>query len=99
MREMPRYRIRQCAVLGTGSRMDYHPGRFIYHREIFIFVNDVERDILRLERRGRLFGQVNIDLIRLADLVRRFRLALIDENVAVLDQTLQARSRPASNLF
>ena len=72
--------------------VDDQPAGLSYHREHLIFENDIEWDILRLEFRDRDFGQIDVDLVTLPELVRRLNLFLIDENVAPFDQALQSRA-------
>ena len=60
---MPRYGICQRARLNTGSGMDDHAGGFVDDGEVFVFVDDVERNVFGFETGGGFFGQVDVDLV------------------------------------
>jgi len=91
--------ICECAGVNSGSGMDYHSGRFVDNGEKLVLKNDVERNIFRFENIGLHFDKIDIDLIIFMQFVRRLGRFFVDQHIAVLDQTLQARTRPAFDLF
>jgi hypothetical protein len=78
--------------------MDHEPGRFVNHYQHVVFINNVERDILRREdirgRRDKLY----FDLISIAELVGRLRDLAVNKHVFILNQPLQACAAPALDL-
>ena len=91
-------RLRASSVC-AGAGMDHHAGGLVDYGQIRVFIDDVERNVLRrgLERRGmRLAG--DDDLFAAAQLERGFGLRAIDEHVALIDQQLHARAADAFKL-
>ena len=78
--------------------MHDHAGFFVDDRQVFVFENNVEGDVLGGKFPDRDLSQLDIDLVALAQFVRRFRGLFIDQYIALFDKTLQARSRPRSDL-
>ena len=87
------------AGLNAGSRVHDHAGGFVDHCEILILENDIERDILRLEPSDGFYGQVDIDLVPGPEFIGSFGGLIVDQHIAVLDQLLQLRTRPAFDHF
>lgn len=92
-------RIRQRPALHACSGMDDHAGRFVYNGEKLVLVNDIEGNILGLKSRDRSLDEVDLDIVVLADLVRWLYRFVVDENVLVIDQPLQSRTRPAVDVL
>ena len=44
--KVPCQRIDQCAVVVAMAWMNAHAGRLIHHQQVFVFVNNVKRNIL-----------------------------------------------------
>ena len=88
-------RVCESAGTDTGSRMDDHAGRFVDDGEVFVFEDDVERDVLGFKSGSGFFGKVDIDLVAFVDPIRRFRGLAVHENRLILDQSLQARAGPS----
>ncbi len=55
-------RIHQCIVVMSGSGVNHHTLGFIDHEYIFVFVKDVQRNILRLNFRFYRLRQFKTDL-------------------------------------
>ena len=87
-------RICQSSRLDTGAGMHDHAGRFVDNGEVFVLVNNIERDIFRLKSRDRHLDQIDLDDIAIVNFVGRFHRLFVDENVFVNDQPLQTRPRP-----
>ena len=51
-------------------RMRDHPGRLIHHKEILVFVDDIERNVFRKDFRRFRFGKFYMD-----DLARNYCMA------------------------
>jgi hypothetical protein len=81
-------------VVGSASsRVDHHSGRLIYHREIIIFINNVERDFFRHCAHWRSFGFADdFNLLASAELKGRPRRFPIDENLFLRDKLLDSRT-------
>ena len=68
--------------------MHHHSRWFVDDGEKLVFINNIERNILRLKSRDRCLDQVDLDLVALANLVRRLDGLVVDENILVIDQPL-----------
>jgi len=90
--------IRERAGRHAGRRMDHEPSRFVYHDERVVFVNNINRNILRYERLRRGRDQLNFDFIMFPNFVRRFRRLAVNEYVFILDQALETCSTPTLDL-
>ena len=77
--------------------MHDHARRFVDHGEDFILVNDIEWDIFRLESFDGFVHEIDIYLVHFPELVRSLDRLAVNQNVAVLDQPLQAGARPPLN--
>ena len=96
-REAPRRMIKERAdespALVARRRMDYHPGTLVYDYDIAVFINDVERDILRLDFEFLYLGEYDRYLIPRGKFsVFGNRLSAYRDG-AVLDQLLRGASR------
>ncbi len=79
--------------------MHDHSRRFIDHGERSVFVNYFERDVFRREIFDGKLGQFDFDFIGGAKFIRGFYLTAVDRRVAVVNQFLQTRARPAFDFF
>ena len=79
--------------------MDDHAGGFVDDGEIFVFVNDVERNIFGLEAWRPALGQLDLDLVVFPQLVRCFCAFRFTSTSPSVDQPLKPRARPAVDLF
>lgn len=73
--------------------VNHHAVRFVEDDEVFVFVQDVERDVLRNEFEGDGFGDGDADEVTRVEGLFGFGGALVDEDVAFFDEGLQARAR------
>ena len=75
--------------------MDDHAGGLVDDDNLFVFVDDVERDVFgrEVERRGRC--EFYLDAVARADFVRWLGGAAVDERVAVFDEPLDGRAARA----
>ena len=76
-----------------GGGVNNHPGGFVDHGEVFVFIDDVERYVLGdgPERRGvGLAG--NLDALAGLELERGLHGAAIDEDIALVEEQLDARA-------
>ncbi len=82
--------VHQGSRVHAGARVDDHAGGFIDGDDIFIFVEDGERDLFRsgVERSGA--GGLDDDGIARSSQVRRAARVAVDADTAVLDPILQA---------
>ena len=78
--------------------MDHQPGPFIYDDQRLIFVDDLDRNVLRRKGIRRRSDQIHFDLIIFAEFVRRFSGLTVYEDVFIFNKSLQARAAPALEL-
>lgn len=76
-----------------------HSGRLIDDGQIFVFKNDIERDVFGFKSSGRFFRKVNVYLVALAELVCGLCFLSVYQDIAVLYQPTQPRPRPAFDLL
>jgi hypothetical protein len=70
--------------------MNDHAGGLVDDRYVFILKDDIERNAFGFKGRGRDLDKFDVKLVTFADLVRRFCLSRIDQNIAVVDQPPEA---------
>jgi hypothetical protein len=86
-------------VRSPSSGVHHHSGRLIYHCEIIIFINNVERDFFRHCTQRRPFGFANnFNPLASAELKGRPHRFPIDENLFLRDKLLDSRTAGISNL-
>ena len=95
---MPCDRVSQRARVDAGSRVDDHAGGFVDDGQVLVFEYDVERDVFGFESFGGSFGEIDVDLVTFAELVRGLRGFCVEEDRFVLDQPLQPGARPTFDL-
>src|SRR5215216_1001148 len=78
--------------------MDHQSRRFIYNHQRLIFVDDLDRNVLRRKRIRDRSDQLHFDLIVFAKFVGRFGEPAVYEYVFTFDQPLQTRPAPALEL-
>src|ERR1700735_255763 len=84
--------VQQCcdqgAAVHSRARVDDHSSRFVYHRDVLIFVNDIQRNIFRFHARKRRGGNIYGDFFASLEAMRGFLRRAIHENASVVDETL-----------
>src|SRR4030095_2972468 len=90
--------VGERAGRSTGGRMYYKSGRFVYDEERFIFVDNIDRNVLGCKSRGHRQAELNFNFIVGAQFVRRLRGFAVDENIFILNQTLQTCATPVVDL-
>ena len=45
--DMVQQRVHQRAGLYARAHVNRHPGRLVHHHQVFIFINNIERQVLR----------------------------------------------------
>ena len=73
--------------------MDNHAMSFVEDDEVFVFVKDIERDILWNEFEGDGLGDGDTNNVTWVEGLLRLGGAVVDENMAFLDEGLQTRAR------
>ena len=84
--------IDEGAVGVAGGGVDDHAVGFIENDEVLVFVEDVEGDVLRDEFEGDGFGDGDADEVAGIEGLFGFGGAVVDEDVTVFDEGLQART-------
>ncbi len=79
-------RVDEGAVLVAGSRVHHHAGALVDHDDVWVFVQHLERDLLRLRlgRRGR--GDDDGDGVASLQLERGLLLLAVHRGAAVVDE-------------
>lgn len=95
---MGQQRIDQRFVRAARRRMHHHAGRFIDDDKVVIFINHIQRNILRLDAAIDRRRQGEADRIIAFDPIRRVFYGLLvlragQPTLAVLNQALQPRAR------
>src|ERR1051325_9753706 len=78
--------------------MDHESGGLIYDNQRLIFINDLDRNVLRRESGCHRSDQLHFDTIVFAEFVGRFGGLIVYEYIFTLDQPLQTRPAPALEL-
>ena len=73
-------------------RVDDHPGRLVYDGDVFVFVNDVERDRLRRGLGDVRLGDLELHHIAGRHPVRGIGRLAVDVNEVALDQARGGRA-------
>ena len=84
-------RVDQRSARVSGRGMDHHPGRFVDDDDVFVLVEDGQRQCFRLRHRIDRLGDVDADSLSSLHRLIRLRLAAGDLNQAFLDQALNLR--------
>ena len=62
-------RIYQCVAVVSGSRVYDHPFGFVYHKDILIFIQDIQRDIFREDIHRLRIRDLYTDLVSCTHLI------------------------------
>ena len=90
---MVQQRVDQRALLVPGGRMYDHAGRLVEDKQVVVFEQYVQRDLLRSGGGGLGFRPVDFDLFPGARRMRGFDRFAIQANVTLLDQPLNRAAR------
>jgi len=83
--------MHQGAAVMPGSRVHHHPSRLINHKDIFVFIHNIQRDSFGLKIRllDRRNGHLQ-EITRHDDLPGFAGWQSIDQYLSISDQSLQA---------
>lgn len=97
--KMMQQRVRECAGAMAIRGMHDHARGFIHHDEILVFINNLQREVLR-NQLARWFGR-NVDVNRFAGRndMACFRRLAIDGDRAAFDEQLQLRARKIRHML
>ena len=90
---MMQQRMDQSVFFIARRRMHDERGRLVDHEQTVVFVEDIERDVLRLQLRGTRRRPGHRDEFAISGTMRRFHAFPVHANVAFRNETLQSRSR------
>jgi hypothetical protein len=79
--------------------MNDETGRLVDDHDFFVLVNYFDGNVFRKERGRRQRGEISFDLILGPQFVRRLRGATVDQDLSVIDQTLQTGTAPTLDLL
>jgi hypothetical protein len=75
------------------SRVNHHPGGFVYDKEVLIFIDDVERNRLRDRLRRTRGRELDLDSVALEKGLGLRRDSSVMANPALSDQSRDSRPR------
>ena len=85
-------RVHQGAARIAGAGVHGHAGWFVHGDDVIVFVEDFEGNGFGLGAKGRARLDFYADALSIANAVRAFRRAGIDEHQAAVDEFLGARA-------
>ncbi len=84
--------IDQCAGIMAGRGMYHHPLRLVDHKQIFIFVKNIERNVFRLDiRRNHIRNRNGYDIV-FTQRIAAFYGLLVNQNISFLRKLLNVAS-------
>ena len=90
---MVQQRVDERVRLVPGGRVHDHAGRFVEHQQVVVLEKNIERDFLRLRRRGPGVRPVDFDFLAHARMVRGFDRPAVHANVPLFDEALHGAAR------
>ena len=78
--------------------MSDHACGFVHHDEVFVLIDNFDRNIFRHKVSRRQWRKFHFNRIICAELVRSFDDAPVDQDLGVFDQPLQTRAAPTFDL-
>ena len=78
--------------------MNDHARGFIHHDQVFVLIDNFDRNVFRHKVSRRRWRKFNFNLIICVELVRRFDDAPVYQHLGVFDQPLQTRAAPTFDL-
>ena len=85
-------RIDKRMLIMSRRRMDNHSLRLIDHKDVIVFIKDIQRDIFRTDVRDFRFRNKDADLLTGGQLVISFDNAPVDTDISVFYKFLYIRT-------